>query len=620
MKISSEVQNTIKKINQIIKSMEKETLQKSQAVDMGTALHQVIDKIKNPMLGQLLEQLPGGFARESFAGLSSEKAPWLTSVKANTPSILQSAGIANGGPEYYNQKPITSRPRILVVGPDGAGLDHADAYFYTHSMLSRAMKLLGISHSDEPIWITMPKPEFASSYILGNNYANNIDDTYDRQGLTKASLSTPGLVEMFARTFGHDTFELPVLPSNSGNSDVDANLKILATRLAASLADHVIVLGTPKPVRGRYADTRQIAMKAAEDFELPILQTSYGFDDSRSVTANDLRSNLLSRGRENIPALLAEYGKDPMNIMRREAFKNLVYTIRMPKEDDLKTFGDDSMRVIAERHDMIRKKNPDTGKYEYLWGYADKSDPQNKNRRTQRNIAFSADVLWPRLMSPSVYSKFAGSFHYGVPPNGSPLWGPSEFPHDMFYPDPEPRKLRRILPLLTMTPHADTAAAESAQLTIPYLLDPSGEHPERSFIDTHLPSIHANILGNSAETGNSHTVLTKELFNNQAPSFAARFPSSFSGQFIRPREALSTDSEPSQYFGAFCTNLKRYYDERPEEFTSALRGTVNIPENTPEDQIPEMKASKINESRSRIAESAAQSVIESHQFTHGTLD
>jgi len=608
MKVSNDVRSTIKKINQIIKSMEKENFQKSGSSPMGEALYNAFNTGNHPVITRLMQQIQGGLSSATYADLSRPDGSWLRSVRQNLSSILQSSGIASGSQVHYNQKHIIDRPRIMVVGPDGGGLDHADSYFYTHSMLSRAMKLLGISHADEPIWITPSKPEFASSYIMANNKMRNITDSYDRAGSVKASLSTPGLVGMFARTFGHDTFTLPAVPSADGDTGRQSQIKTLLTSLGASLATHVIVLGKPNSPSGSYVDTRSIAIRAAKEFGIPLLQTSDAFDSAETPKADALRSELMPASKQGILPLIVQHKMEPMNQSRRERFKKLEYSIKIPNESTLKTFGGMPMQDV---HGMRKERDPEPGQAEYKWGYSDVVPTQPAVAK-QRARALTDDIMWPRLMSPSVYSQFAGSFHYGIPSDGSPLWGPDEFPHDSFFTDSSPRQWRRVLPLLTMTPHSNVDIANSAEVSIPHL-------GMGGLIDTYLPQEHGDILFNSSSDGHQHIVDVNMSYDNQPPAFATRMPSSFSSQFVRPRDALPSGTEAAQYFGAFCTNLKRYYDEHPVETTNALRGTVKVPETVLETDIPAYTTSKINENRSKIMKISTDPVIEAHNEIHGTI-
>lgn len=611
MKVFNDVRSTIKKINQIIKSMERENLQKAEVSPVGEGLYNAVNTGNHPMLARLMESIPGGLSSANYADLYHATGNWRRSVKENFSSILASSGIASGSKDHYNQKPITDRPRILVVGPDGSGLDHADSYFYTHAALSRAMKLLGISHSDEPIWITGSKPEFSSSYILANNKMRNMTDAYDRVDPMKGSLSTPGLVGMFARTFGHDTFQLPAAPNADGNITRQSEIKTLLTALGTSLATHVIVLGKPISSRGTYTDQRSVAIKAAKDSGLPLLQTSDAFDDAKSIKADALRTHLLPATREGILPLIAQLNMDPMNESRREKFKKLQYIITIPNGDTLKTFGGTPME---DSHGMIKERNPE-GEVQYRWGYNDVV-PTNPQVQQQRARAITDDVMWPRLMSASVYSQFAGSLHQGTSSNGSPLWGPNEFPHDSFFPDSSPRQWRRVLPLLTMTPHTDTASAILAGVSIPHLLSQSG-----GLIDTHLDQNHGTILFNSSGEGTQHAIQVNTSYDNRPHAFATRMPVEFGKQFVRPKDTLyANQTEPSQWFGAFVTNVKRYYDEHPVETTRALRGAVDVPETTPAADVDAYKESKISENRARIIQSSSAPVIESHDAINGTTE
>jgi hypothetical protein len=126
-------------------------------------------------------------------------------------------------------------------------------------------------------------------------------------------------------------------------------------------------------------------------------------------------------------------------------------------------------------------------------------------------------------------------------------------------------------------------------------------------------------LFNSSSDGHQHIVDVNISYDNQPHAFATRMQSSFSSQFVRPRDALSSVNEAPQYFGAFCTNLKRYYDEHPVETTNALRGTVKVPETVPETDIPDYTTSKINENRSKIMKISTDPVIRAHNEIHGTI-
>lgn len=564
---------TLKRINKIIKSLEAVSLKKSQM--QGNMFEQVANNAEaiqaahehfkiapipnQPDANRLGYRelarrisdaigLSGGL--QNYAQLSLPNSPFFNALRFGAPAILADNGILNGDPYAMNKKPISERPRIFVAGPS-LPMDHGNGYFDMHTMLNRAMKLLGITHQQEPIFIFSQPHEAKSNFIYLNNIANGISPSYERNDESSTSMDPSGLTRAFARTFGHDTFELPTVEVQQSARQA---LRQFMDTIGVKLATHAIILGQPDPIKGRIPqyDSRVFARRLAEEMGIPVLTTNKGYeaptDAITSRRAQDLRNRLGIAGTADdihdvhittAQALLDPNSDVPVtpNIRRTPSSGDLSCVISAPPQWD-----PPSDQYILRLDGTPPGSSPKM--MHYTWSYA---DSLSKKVAQQRRMAQIDDQHWVRLMSGSPYRTMSGSFLYFHPAlggkgNAGPLFGPSDFVHSG----------QQIDPFMTLTPNGKVTS-------IPYLFADS----ERSLHGTTQMDIAKKSNPYLEECINDITDSSSagqhELHSiPRVRTYSIYFPREITSQFLNPTH-LAAD----QKFAVFCTHLKRDMATRP---------------------------------------------------------
>lgn len=572
---NTNILHTLKRINKIVKSMESASLKKAT---MGNAPPGQIDqhRVAIQSAKSLLEKapVPGepsvlGYTHLSEllsrflsptvnnTGIIGSDSPFFAAVRSEAPQILANNGILNGEPFAMNKKEISKRPRIFVAGP-AASLDHGNAYYYMHTMLNRAMKLLGISHSQEPIFIFSQPHAAKSNYIYLRNIANGIHPSYERSDDMPTSMDASGLTRAFARTFGHDTFELPT--TDVEPSSRSAFRQFMDT-VGLHLATHAIILGQPdmqtRPMFDRRVHVRDRAIRMG----LPVLTTSSAYetplDAITSSRTSDIRQRIRMNEGQEIPDLTSmRMAFDLINNINVSAnigaspFKAFSCTIAAPRG----WVPPEDQRLVPISSDGTSKSS------QYSWSY---NDGLNEEVSQQRKSSLGDDQHWIRLLSASPYRTMSGSFLLGDDGRtgddqiNGPLLGPRDF-------DPK-GKMSTPASWLTLTPKSATEKDTPYLFRGPHLnLNGTTQmsvaktnNPQNSIIQKTIADINNSLFGKS----DIHRVPT-------ISGTPLLIPAAIPAQFVDPRKSVL-----GQDYAVFSTHLKRTIGTRP---VSELR-PIHIP-------------------------------------------
>ena len=572
---------TLKKINKIVKSMENVSLKKSQmqgapSGQLGQhseaiqAAHELFKVAPVPnqtnanalgyrvLAKKISDYLGPSAGLQSYAQMAMSNSPFFNSIQQGASQILADNGILNGDKSAMNKKTIDQRPRIFVVGPS-ASLDHGNGYLYMHAMLNRAMKLLGITHDQEPIFIFSQPHAAKSNYIYLNNIANGISPSYERDEDLSTSLDASGLTRAFARTFGHDAFELP---TTEVSRDSQQSFQQFMDTIGLRLATHAIVLGQPDLTqRGApQYDRRVHVQRQAEAMGLPVLTTNSGYEALRGgvtgTRTQDLRAKLGISSDDAIydghvdeaRRLLADVAP---NLSSGPLARQFSCTITAPEQ----------WVPPAGQHLGIDHQNTSSTRRRYVWSY---NDQPNSTVKAQRTAALVDDQHWVRLLSASPYKTMSGSFLLGDSGNGGPLLGPNDFA-------PSGKRLKAFMTLIPTGSTTDT----------PFLFH--GSHASlygttlMSQVANNAPSLQDPIdeIANAAGGGmQNHHVPRKTMSPLVLPSAVTK-------QFLDPRLPAA-----DQKFAVFCSHLKRnigtssIHDFQSTTIPAAVQSAIESTKNT----------------------------------------
>lgn len=549
---STNILYTLKKINKIVKTMESVSLKKSQMqgassgqlgqhIEAIQAAHELFKVAPAPNqtnanalgyreLAKKISDSLGLFAGvQAYAQMSMPNSSFFNSIQQSASQILADNGILNGDKSAMNKKPIAQRPRIFVVGPS-ASLDHGNGYLYMHAMLNRAMKLLGITHDQEPIFMFSQPHPAKSNYIYLHNIANRISPSYERDEDSSTSLDASGLTRAFARTFGHDTFELP---TTEVSRDSQQSFQQFMDTIGLRLATHAIVLGQPDLTQrsAPQYDRRVHVQRQAEAMGLPVLTTNSGYEALRGgvtgTRTQDLRTKLGISSDDAIYDGHADEARRLLvdvapNLSSGPLARQFSCTITAPEQ----------WVPPADQHLGIDQSDLASTRRHYAWSYNDQS---NSTVKAQRTAALVDDQHWVRLLSASPYKTMSGSFLLGDSGNGGPLLGPNDFA-------PSGKTLPAFM---TLTPTGPTA-------TTPYLFH--GSHTSlygatlMSQAARSAPHLQdtiddiANAAGGGIESHHVPRTTTSPLI----------LPAAVTKQFLNPRLPAA-----DQTFAVLSTHLKR---------------------------------------------------------------
>lgn len=578
---STNIFYTLKKINKIVKTMEGVSLKKSQmqgapSGQLGQhseaiqAAHELFKVAPVPnqtnanalgyreLAKKISDSLGLSAGVQSYAQISMPNSSFFNSIQQSASQILADNGILNGDKSAMNKKPIAQRPRIFVVGPS-ASLDHGNGYLYMHAMLNRAMKLLGITHDQEPIFMFSQPHPAKSNYIYLQNIANGISPSYERDEDSSTSLDASGLTRAFARTFGHDTFELP---TTEVSRDSQQSFQQFMDTIGLRLATHAIVLGQPDLTQrsAPQYDRRVHVQRQAEAMGLPVLTTNSGYEAPRGgvtgTRAQDLRTKLGITSDDAIYDGHADAARRLLvdvapNLSSGPLARQFSCTITAPEQ----------WVPPVDQHLGIDQTVLPSKRRHYAWSYNDQS---NSTVKAQRTAALVDDQHWVRLLSASPYKTMSGSFLLGDSGNGGPLLGPNDFAAPSG---------KHVPAFMTLIPTGSTAIT-------PYLFH--GSHASlhgtslMSQVASSAPHLQDTIddIANAAGGG---------IQNHQVPrkTSALVLPAAVTKQFLEPRLPAA-----DQAFAVLSTHLKRHIATKPiHNFQSttipaAVQGAIQSTKNT----------------------------------------
>lgn len=578
---STNILYTLKKINKIVKTMESVSLKKSQmqgapSGQLGQhseaiqAAHELFKVAPVPnqtnanalgyrvLAKKISDYLGPSAGVQAYAQMSLPNSSFFNSIQQSASQILADNGILNGDTSAMNKKTIDQRPRIFVVGPS-ASLDHGNGYLYMHAMLNRAMKLLGITHDQEPIFMFSQPHPAKSNYIYLHNIANGLSPSYERDEDSSTSLDASGLTRAFARTFGHDTFELP---TTEVSRDSQQSFQQFMDTIGLRLATHAIVLGQPDLTQrsAPQYDRRVQVQRQAEAMGLPVLTTNSGYEALRGgvtgTRAQDLRTKLGITSDDAIYDGHADEARRLLvdvapNVSSGPLASQFSCTITAPEQ---------WVPPVDQHLEIDQQGRPSTRRH-YAWSYNDQS---NSTVKAQRTASLVDDQHWVRLLSASPYKTMSGSFLLGDSGNGGPLLGPNDFA-------PSGKRLKAFM---TLIPTGSTA-------TTPYLFH--GSHA----------SLHGTTLMSQAASSAAHlqdpiddiaNAAGGGIQNHQVPRTTTSplvFPSAVTKQFLDPRLPAA-----DQRFAVFCTHLKRHigtspiHDFQATTIPAAVQGAIESTKNT----------------------------------------